>query len=48
MVNRVKVDGSTIIYAGPYARYLYYGKIMVAPKTGSPYAYLGAIKRARI
>lgn len=44
MVNRVRVDGSTIIYPGPYARYLYYGKLMVDPKTGSPYASLGAIK----
>lgn len=29
MVNRVKVDGSTIIYPGPYARYLYNGKIVI-------------------
>lgn len=27
--NRTKVQGGTIIYPGPYARYLYYGKVMV-------------------
>lgn len=26
--------GSTIIYPGPYARYLYYGKVMVDAATG--------------
>lgn len=30
--------GSTIIYPGPYARFLYYGKVMVDPTTGSTYA----------
>lgn len=29
MYNRAQVDGSRIIYPGPYARYLYYGKVMV-------------------
>ena len=32
--NRVQVDGSTIVYPGPYARYLYYGKVMVDSETG--------------
>lgn len=27
--NRARVDGRYIIYPGPYARYLYYGKVMV-------------------
>ena len=26
--------GSTIVYPGPYARYLYYGKVMVDAATG--------------
>lgn len=29
--NRARVDGKYIIYPGPYARYLYYGKVMVGP-----------------
>ena len=31
---RTKVAGNTIIYPGPYARYLYYGKVMVDSATG--------------
>lgn len=31
---RTQVAGNTIIYPGPYARYLYYGKVMVNAKTG--------------
>lgn len=31
---RTHLDGSTIVYPGPYARYLYYGKRMVDSKTG--------------
>nr|DAN18346.1 MAG TPA: Minor capsid protein [Bacteriophage sp.] len=41
---RTKVDGSNIIYPGPYARYLYYGKLMVDPTTGSSYAPKGGTK----
>lgn len=33
--ERTRVSGNTIIYPGPYARYLYYGKVMVNPETGS-------------
>lgn len=29
---RTRVVGNTIIYEGPYARYLYYGKVMVFPE----------------
>lgn len=36
--NDTKVVGDTIIYPGPYARYLYYGKLYVDPLTGSPFA----------
>ena len=32
--NRTRVVGSSIIYPGPYARYLYYGKVMVNAATG--------------
>lgn len=42
--TRTRVDGSKIIYPGPYARYLYYGKLMVDPETGSSYARKGTTK----
>lgn len=32
--NRTQVKGNKIIYPGPYARYLYYGKVMVNAETG--------------
>ncbi len=34
MYNRTQIEGDTIIYPGPYARYLYYGKVMVNSATG--------------
>ena len=42
--KRTRVDGGEIIYPGPYARYLYYGKLMVDPSTGSSYASKGGTK----
>lgn len=42
--ERTRVSGNTIIYPGPYARYLYYGKVMVNPETGSTYAKKGMTK----
>lgn len=42
--QRTRVNGSEVIYPGPYARYLYYGKLMVDPETGSSYAQKGATK----
>lgn len=42
--QRTKVDGSEVIYPGPYARYLYHGKVMVDPETGSAYAPKGGTK----
>ena len=42
--TRTMVEEGTVIYPGPYARYLYYGKLMVDPATGSSYAQKGAIK----
>ena len=41
---RTRVDGSHIIYPGPYAHYLYVGKLRVDPETGSSYAPYGATK----
>lgn len=42
--TRTQVDGGSIIYPGPYARYLYYGKLMIDPETKSSYAKAGGIK----
>lgn len=44
MSQRTRVVGNQIIYPGPYARYLYYGKLMVDPNTGSSYAPKGQHK----
>lgn len=44
--QRTHVDGSNVIYPGPYARFLYYGKVMVDPNTGSTYAPYGGMKVA--
>lgn len=44
LANRTQVSGDTIIYPGPYARFLYYGKLMIDPNTGSPWAPKGATK----
>lgn len=41
---RGEIVGNAIIYPGPYARYLYYGKLMVDPDTGSPWAKKNATK----
>ena len=41
---RTRVEKSKIIYPGPYARYLYEGKLMVDPNTGSAYATKGTTK----
>lgn len=42
--TRTRIEGEYIIYPGPYARYLYYGKLMVDPNTGSSYAPKGGTK----
>lgn len=42
--QRTRVVGSEVIYPGPYARYLYHGKVMVDPETGSTYAPKGGTK----
>lgn len=38
LTQHTSVVGSEVIYPGPYARFLYYGKVMVDPNTGSTYA----------
>lgn len=44
LVNRTKVIAGQIIYPGPYARFLYNGKLMIDPETGSAWAPYGATK----
>lgn len=44
LTERTRAVGNTVVYPGPYARYLYYGKLMVDPDTGSPWAKKGATK----
>lgn len=36
--QRVHLEESTIVYPGPFARFLYYGKVMVYAPTGSTWA----------
>lgn len=42
--NRTQVNDDSIIYPGPKSRYLYYGKLMVDPNTGSAWAKEGVTK----
>ena len=42
--ERTRVVGNSVVYPGPYARFLYYGKVMVDPETGSTYAPKGGTK----
>lgn len=42
--TRTRQVGNSVIYPGPYARFLYYGKVMVDPNTGSTFAPLGGTK----
>lgn len=36
--QRVHLEESTIVYPGPFARFLYYGKVMIYEPTGSTWA----------
>lgn len=36
--KRAYSEGNMVVYPGPYARYLYYGKAMAGPKYGPKYA----------
>ena len=40
----VAEGGRQVVFPGPYARYLYMGKVMVDPETGSPWARKGTVK----
>lgn len=42
--RKTDVIGNAVIYDTPYARFLYYGKVMVDPETGSTYAKKGMTK----
>lgn len=42
--RKTDVIGNAVIYDTPYARFLYYGKVMIDPETGSTYAKKGATK----
>ncbi|MFR8411374.1 MAG: minor capsid protein [Butyricicoccus sp.] len=35
LAMNVHRQGNTIVYASPYARFQYYGKVMIEPATGS-------------
>lgn len=41
---RTRVEGNRVIYPGRYARFLYFGKLMVDPVTGSAWARRGVKK----
>ena len=44
LTQRTHIEGSTIVYPGPYARFLYYGKVMIYEPTGSTWAPKGEHK----
>lgn len=44
LAQRSHTDDDLVVYPWPYARYLYYGKLMVDPSTGSSYAPKGGTK----
>lgn len=44
LAMNVQRHGHTIVYASPYARFQYYGKVMIDPATGSTFAPAGVRK----
>ena len=44
LVDRTQVVDGAVIDPGPYARFLYHGKLMIDPDTGSAWAPKGATK----
>lgn len=44
LMKRTHIEESTIVYPGPYARFLYYGKVMIYEPTKSTFAPLGEHK----
>ena len=43
-VTATQIGSGRVVYSSPYARFLYYGKVMVSPSTGSPWARSGERK----
>lgn len=41
LTNRTRAIGNTVVYPGPYARYLYYGKVMVDANGNGPMHFVG-------
>lgn len=44
LADRTQVVENSVVYPGPYARFLYYGKVMIDPATKSTWAPKGATK----
>ena len=44
LVKETRVVGNMVVYPGPYARYLYYGKLWLDPLTGSSWVKHGKHK----
>lgn len=44
LAMNVQRHGHTIVYASPYTRFQYYGKVMIDPATGSAFAPKGVRK----
>lgn len=44
LAMNVQRHGHTIVYVSPYARFQYYGKVMIDPATGSTFAPKGVRK----
>lgn len=44
LTENTTIQGNKIVYPAPYARFLYYGKLMVDPLTGSAWARKGVKK----
>ncbi|WMI80353.1 minor capsid protein [Anaerotignum sp. MB30-C6] len=40
----INAKNGEVVYSAPYAKMLYYGKVMVSPSTGSPWARRGEEK----
>lgn len=45
-IRSISSKDDAIIYKGPYARFLYYGKVMIGVITHRPWAKKGEIKKA--
>lgn len=43
-ISSISNNSDTIVYKGPYARFLYEGKVMIGIKSHSPWARSGEVK----